>query len=425
MKKLSSVIVKQLVLSSLIVLILLFLALNMFFRYRMTYMARERIRESLPVIADEVMMMLDGRDMHPGKRPGEHMQFMRTMVIRVYDQSGVLVREFPRKVNDKKLVKITEEPFSMQSGYVMDVYIRENLLMNEREKDLISIFFWYSVWIIVVLTGVFMVIARNISKRITSFLHRQKQTLMAIAGGNFRMSINAEYEEFYSLKASIDSMTERLRLEEERKKDFIVNFSHDIRTPLTVIRGTVEGIGDALIPVNDKTVSGILSEIQRIETLASKAKDFDRHEGNNELIRVFEAVTRIAKKYSSMTVRCSDTDEELCAERSDIERMIENILSNAYKYNSKPNKECTVSIQREQTCIMIRFRDNGDGIAHEHLPFVFEKFYREDNARSSVPGTGLGLAIVRDIVAKYNGTVEARSEKNVFTEIIVRLPLSQ
>lgn len=424
MKKLSGVIVKLLVVSSTAALILLVVVLNIFLRSRVNTLAQERVRESLPRIADEVEMMMEQSRFDGEKRPAMRSPMMHTMAIRVYDETGTVVREYPKTMNDKRLLKITNEAFPLRNGFSMDVYIRKNMLMNERERDFAGMFLWYSLCVIIILTGVFIFIARNISRRIADYLNRQKQTLLAIAGGNYRLSIEAEYEEFLALKNSVDAMSERLQSEEERKKDFIVNFSHDIRTPLTVIRGTVEGVGDGLIPMNEKTVSGILSEIHRIEALAAKAKDFDRSLGKTEAIDVKMSITHVAKKYTSLRVAVEGDDVTIDLEKGDIERIADNILSNAMKYNSKDTKLCTVTVSKEQNGVVLRFRDNGDGIAKEHLSLVFEKFYREDGARSAVQGSGLGLAIVREIAAKYGGVTEAHSEKNVFTEITVQLPFA-
>lgn len=428
MKKLSFVIIKLLVVSSIALLIVLVAGLNIFLRNHVKTLARERIRESLPMIAEEVMVMMQQnlpeykRRPEGERRPSMRSPMMHSMAIRVYDSTGDIVRVFPKTMNDNRFVKITEEPFPLQDGLSMDVYIRNNMVMNERERDFIMMFLWYSGFLIIILTIVFILVARHISRRITNYLNRQKNRLLAIAGGNYRLSIDPEYEEFLALKTSVDAMSERLQSEETRKKDFITNFSHDIRTPLTVIRGTVEGVGDGLIPINEKTVSGILSEIHRIEQLASKARDFDLQRGIVEHVSLKDTVLRVAKKYSLMAVTVDGDDIILELEKGDLERIADNILSNAMKYNSKSVKTCNITVGREKIFAVLKFRDNGDGIAREHLPLVFEKFYREDSARSVVQGSGLGLAIVREIVTKYDGKVEARSEKSVYTEIVITLP---
>lgn len=111
------------------------------------------------------------------------------------------------------------------------------------------------------------------------------------------------------------------------------------------------------------------------------------------------------------------------ADREKLKRVLTNIWDNAVKYRDKEQTRIEVNLDRQKEDVILEIADNGQGISSEALPFVFERFYREDPSRSmAAGGSGLGLAIAKQIIWEHGGTITAESEEGLGTRIIIQLP---
>ena len=234
----------------------------------------------------------------------------------------------------------------------------------------------------------------------------------------------------------------RLRRLENVRSDFVANVSHELRTPITSIRGYVETLLDGAIDDHDDAVKFLdivlrqseqLSEIiddllalSRIEQHAQEeAMDFE----SQELLPLLEDAVqtcsyRAEQREVRLSIDCS-ADIKLKMNRTLLEQAIINLLINGITYSEKGGT-VTIKVSRlegeDAGKLQIRVIDNGIGIAKEHLPRLFERFYRSDKARSrKAGGTGLGLAIVKHIVQAHNGRVDVRSKLGEGSEFIITL----
>ena len=245
----------------------------------------------------------------------------------------------------------------------------------------------------------------------------------------------------------LNDVTDVQRLENVRR-DFVANVSHELKTPIASIKGFVETLldGAADDPEANRRFLGIIA--RQSDRLAAIIEDLlalsriEQREGAGNLpleesriadllaAAVADCEPRAAERGIAVECACP---EDLVAEVNPplLEQALINLVDNAIKY-SDPGKTIWLAAAREPDGaghpggLSIRVRDQGCGIAAEHLPRLFERFYRVDKARSRAQGgTGLGLAIVKHIVQAHAGTIGVESEPQVGTTFTIRLPLER
>ncbi len=232
-------------------------------------------------------------------------------------------------------------------------------------------------------------------------------------------------------------ITEMRRLEIMRR-DFVANVSHELKTPLTSIKGFVETLREGAVnneAVRDRFLGIIFKETERLTSLIedllvlSEIEKRER-EVQDETIDVTDVGDEVRemllpaaeKKEITLRYEVGDSLPEVNGNPHRFKQMLINLLDNAIKYT--PDKgEVRFSLQREREDLVITISDNGIGIDEEHLDRLFERFYRVDKARSrQVGGTGLGLAIVKHVVLSLGGVIQVSSEPGEGTTFVVRIP---
>ena len=231
--------------------------------------------------------------------------------------------------------------------------------------------------------------------------------------------------------------TERRRVDQVRR-DFVANASHELRTPLTSIRGFVEALEDGA--VNDPATSGrflgkIRTHADRMAALVEDLLELSRLESGErppqwEEVIPREIVEDVIASFSSLAERKEVTlrrgEGEAPTVTTDAERLrriLENLVENAVKYTPSGGRVTVASAAGPDGAALLVVEDNGPGIAAEHLPRIFERFYRVDRARSrELGGTGLGLAIVRHLAEGMGTSVAVVSEPGQGTRFTVTVP---
>jgi two-component system phosphate regulon sensor histidine kinase PhoR len=236
----------------------------------------------------------------------------------------------------------------------------------------------------------------------------------------------------------LNDVTEMQRLETIRR-DFVANVSHELKTPIASIKGFVEALvdGAAEDPTDRRRFLEIVArQADRLESIIEDLLSLSRIEqsegaGNlpREPVQVAEliatVVTDCLPRASDRSIRIHvDCPESLVANLNAplLEQALINLVDNAVKY-SGPGSEVRITAAAADGGVSIAIRDEGCGIEPEHLPRLFERFYRIDKARSrQLGGTGLGLSIVKHIVQAHGGTVDVASEPGVGSTFTVLLP---
>jgi two-component system, OmpR family, phosphate regulon sensor histidine kinase PhoR len=239
--------------------------------------------------------------------------------------------------------------------------------------------------------------------------------------------------------AVVLDVTEMRRLESIRR-DFVANVSHELRTPVTAIRSAAETIRD--VAVNDiqalpRFTDIIARNAERLGSLVDDLLDLSRIE-SREIRIVAEALDvsmlvsqvvtlfreRAEKRGQSLVVEVPTEVPRILADRRALEHILTNLIDNAVKYSGN-GAEIRVRAVCVGTSIEVRVEDTGPGIAEEHLPRLFERFYRVDTGRSrELGGTGLGLSIVKHLVEAMGSNIDVDSEQGTGTRFAFRLPMA-
>lgn len=224
---------------------------------------------------------------------------------------------------------------------------------------------------------------------------------------------------------------EMLKKNEQFRKEFLMNLAHELRTPIFTVQGYVETlIGGALEDptVNRKFLSSTSKGIDRLVQLVDDLDEISKLESGNaplleeefqiqETIRdVYEefALQAAEKNISLELKKGTERPLEVYADKAKIRQVLTNLIENALKYGHSGGTITASCYDMDETHAYIEISDDGPGIAEEHLPRIFERFYRADRSRNrNVGGTGLGLAIVKHIIEAHSQTVTARSKPGV------------
>ncbi len=231
----------------------------------------------------------------------------------------------------------------------------------------------------------------------------------------------------------------RLRHLENMRREFVANVSHELKTPLTAIKGFVETLrygdrsdaaeNDRFLGIIEKHVNrleAIIGDLMNLSQVEQKSRTQKIDLSPDEILPVAETALQLCRakaneKNIRLTLQC---DPAIRAEINPLflEQALVNLLDNAVKYS--PEKSVVaVEISENATEVVIAVADEGIGISREHLPRLFERFYRVDKARSrKLGGTGLGLSIVKHIVQSHKGRISVESTPGKGSVFIIRLP---
>lgn len=237
----------------------------------------------------------------------------------------------------------------------------------------------------------------------------------------------------------LHDVTELKHLERIRT-DFVANASHELKTPITAIRGLSETV------VNDPDVDKqtLMSFMERIHSQSIRLSQLvgdlmtisrleaDSGEHNFSRINLVDLISRAItaakpvaeSKQHALTAQLSGEKLEVFGDRQNLSQLLDNLIDNAIKYTPIAGR-IEVRLRREELDVVLEVEDSGIGISPQHQERVFERFYRIDKARSqSLGGTGLGLSIVRNIAERHGGSVDVASQPGKGSVFIFRMPLA-
>ena len=256
--------------------------------------------------------------------------------------------------------------------------------------------------------------------------------------GDFSTRIPVEgKDEAAELGKSLNEMAEQLRGLEETRRSFVANVSHELRSPLTSMKGFLEAMQDGTIPEESfpEYIGIVLNETRRMVTLVNDLLDLARIESGtiqlhyevfdiNELIRrtllTFEA--RLIENEMEMEVRFAQEQCSVFADSAQIGQVLRNLIDNAIKYSPK-GRSLFVSTYSMRKTVYVTVRDNGIGIPQEDVPHVFDRFYKVEKAHTPAPqmGSGLGLSIVKRIIEQHGQSITVRSARGRGTQFTFTL----
>ncbi|MDY7214703.1 sensor histidine kinase ResE [Bacillus subtilis] len=268
---------------------------------------------------------------------------------------------------------------------------------------------------------------------------KEQMIEMTLQGRSWVLLMSPLYAESHvrGAVAVLRDMTEERRLDKLRE-DFIANVSHELRTPISMLQGYSEAIVDDIASSEEdrKEIAQIIyDESLRMGRLVNDLLDLARMESGHtglhyEKINVNEFLEKIIRKFSGVAKEknislhhdISLTEEEFMFDEDKMEQVFTNLIDNALRHTSSGGS-VSISVHSVKDGLKIDIKDSGSGIPEEDLPFIFERFYKADKARTrGRAGTGLGLAIVKNIVEAHNGSITVHSRIDKGTTFTFYIP---
>jgi len=275
------------------------------------------------------------------------------------------------------------------------------------------------------------------ASRITKPLKKMANAARLIAKGETVQKLDIKSkDEVGELAANFNYMAAELQNHENIRREFLANISHELRTPMTSIKGFVEGILDGTIPKEKEKVylTIVKDEISRMSRLVNDLLDLSKIEAGelklvmkkvniNELIRrcIIKMESLIEKKSINIEFIFEEEDAIVSADPDAIERVVINLLHNAVKFTPIGGK-IEVGTYRQKGKIYVSIKDNGIGIDEKDIDMIWKRFYKSDKSRSQDrKGTGLGLAIVKNLISEHKQDIWVKSQLGKGTEFIFTL----
>ena len=275
------------------------------------------------------------------------------------------------------------------------------------------------------------------AKTFSGRLRRIMNSMRIIRSGDYSHKvIMGGNDELTVLGEEFNDLTERLQTSENKRRQFVSDASHELKTPLASIKLLSDSIlqNDMDMETAREFVSDIGNEADRLNRMSQKLLSLSRIEGLNdqdcEIIFLAPTIGRVMKMLSVIAEKNQITlhfdlvqDSPILILEDDLYQIIYNLVENGIKYNI-PGGKLTVTLLREEDNAILDVTDTGVGIPQDAISHVFERFYRVDKARSRRSGgSGLGLAIVRNMVERYEGTIQVNSTYGQGTTFRVSFPV--
>lgn len=348
-------------------------------------------------------------------------------------------------VRDSQLL-IKQLNFTFSDGAEGDAYIITQVsgMMPQYKSTMIQMI--VAVILILVVTGIALV--SWIYSGLVFPLKQLTTATQKIADGNldFTMDLKGHAEEIDNLCSNFEEMRRRLKQTSEEKLQYdnenralISNITHDLKTPVTAIKGYAEGIMDGVADTPEKkekyirTIYSKANEMNRLinELTFYSGIDANRIPYNFAKIHIADyfsdCVEEMAMDLESKNIELTfenllTEDVVVIADPVQMKKVVNNILGNSAKYIDKPQGKIKICIKDAGEFVIVEIEDNGRGIAAKDLPYIFDRFYRTDASRnSSKGGSGIGLSIVKKVLEDHGGRIWAASRLGEGTRMIMEL----
>ena len=283
-----------------------------------------------------------------------------------------------------------------------------------------------------------VIIGILLSNKITKPLEKLMIGIRNISRGDtsYRVEVDTE-DEFSQLADAFNDMSKKLKKNEDVRRTLVADVAHELRTPLAILGGRLESIQEGALEPSQEVILQLNDEVYRLTRLVNDLQQLGLAEAGklpltktnvnlNELIqRVIYHLNWLAEEKNIKIIYNLEENIEVLIDSDRITQVIINILGNALRHT--PNDgEVILELTRNhnEDKVYIRISDSGPGIDEEHLPYVFERFYRTDTSRTrDKGGTGLGLSIAKGFVETHGGSITVESTKGKGTIFIISLPI--
>ena len=264
----------------------------------------------------------------------------------------------------------------------------------------------------------------------------------SIAEGDLSVRVPEDNSpQFQRIIKRFNNMVGELERAEQQRRNLTADIAHELRTPLHIIQGNLEGIIDGVYEPTHEHINNTLDETRLLARLVHDLQTLSLAETGQLPLHptsflLADLVADLTSSFSSQTASLGidlrthtvDSNLKLTADYDRLNQVLSNLISNALRHTSSGGRVSieTASIESDslntQYAIRITVRDSGSGISPDDLPFIFDRFWRGDKSRSERTHSGLGLAIAKQLVHAHGGTIEAKSEVGKGTTFTIELP---
>lgn len=292
-----------------------------------------------------------------------------------------------------------------------------------------------NIWILVCGAPVVLIVlvfftAFNLYIRYGKPLEELFNTINAVEEGNLSARVPENNSDMFSdLIKRFNRMVGELERAEQQRRNLTADIAHELRTPLHVIQGNLEGIIDGVYQPTPEHVNNTLDETRLLTRLVNDLQTLSLAETGQLPLHptrflIVDLINDLTSSFSSqaaslgidLKIYLTDPEQQVTADYDRLNQVLSNLISNALRYT--PNGGMvfiqTESIQKDsrnaQSAIRITIRDTGPGIPAEDLPFIFDRFWRGDKSRSERTHSGLGLSIAKQLIRSHGGTIDVHSD---------------
>jgi two-component system OmpR family sensor kinase/two-component system sensor histidine kinase BaeS len=293
-------------------------------------------------------------------------------------------------------------------------------------------------WVALLLPLLAMLMAGWARRRISNPLADVLDAAEKVSQGDFSVRVpENRHSSFRSLERSFNRMVSELERVDQQRRNLTADVAHELRTPLHVIQGYLEGILDGVYPPDEDTVNMMLDETHLLARLVDDLRTLSLAEAGElplqlQEVSLTEVIADVHTSFSGQAEAAGvslNTDVEenltLTADPDRLDQILSNLVVNALRHTPEGG-ETTITAQGDGNRVYITVEDNGEGISPEDLPFIFDRFWRADKSRQHVDGTGhgLGLAIAQQLVRAHRGEINVVSEVGVGTKFTLEFPVT-
>ncbi|GAB2540505.1 sensor histidine kinase [Gracilibacillus alcaliphilus] len=329
--------------------------------------------------------------------------------------------------------------FLIEIGLGLAFFVwQDNNMEEDKLRAFVNYRFLLLLLVVIITNGVLTyLVSRTIIGPIQQLILAAKH----IKAGHLDKEVQTSYQgelgelatTFEAMRKSLKEAQDVQKKYETNRRELISSISHDLRTPVTSIKGYVQGVTDGVANTPEKldrymtTIGQKTNELERMvdELFLYSKLDLDRVPFHFMPIDIDQFLRDIIDEWAfqypdikwEYQIKANVT-KTVRADREQLYRAVVNILNNCLKYRHTDALKINIAVEQQGDYLKLMIRDNGIGIAKEALPFIFDQFYRSDESRNSTTGgSGIGLAIVKKIIEAHGGKVYAESEVNQGTAV--------
>jgi two-component system sensor histidine kinase BaeS len=353
--------------------------------------------------------------------------------VRLYDMKGEVVMDTERAINAqsqavvRRVIALSDfderrtgekfVPYPLFLGGEQIGHLEVSLLSPRKEGVFVARSDRLLLVSLLVLGGFAIIFSVFFSRRLTFPIKGLTRAATDISGGNLKSRVKISgNDEIAQLSDAFNRMAQSLEIQESLRRKLTTNIAHELRTPISAIRGELEAMIDGLIPFDKEHLQSLYVEIGRLRKIIEGIEELSQAEASSRYLRktifplypFLEGISGrfgvlFAEKGVGIELSC---DEKLTinADPDRLSQIIINLLSNALKA-TESGGNVMITANEGPTGTVIEVGDSGSGIADEDIPFIFERFYR-----GAKGGLGIGLTIVRELTEAHGGTITARSD---------------